>query len=69
MSGSSEAGRPAQMSILGWTQSLLTVPDREPHSLLLCQLSLPMADLLAQAEAMVVFVKVYLKHLMVLACF
>lgn len=35
----------------------------------LCQLSLPMADLLAQAEAVVMFVKVYLKHLMVLACF
>lgn len=28
-----------------------------------------MADLMAQAEAMVMFVKVYLKHLMVLACF
>lgn len=37
--------------------------------LLLCQLSLPKADLLAQAEAMVMSVSVYLKHLTVLACF
>ena len=38
-----------------------------PSALLLCHLNLLAADLLAQAEATVTFVKVYLKHLMVLA--
>lgn len=57
-------------SILGWTQSPLAAPgpDREPL-LPLCQLSLPMADLLARAEATGTFVKVYLKHVVVLAWF
>lgn len=57
-------------SILGWTQSPLAAsgPDREPL-LPLCQLSLPMADLLARAEAAGTFVKVYLKHVVVLAWF
>lgn len=43
-------------------------PHREPL-LPLCQLSLPMADLLARAEATGTFVKVYLKHVAVLAWF
>ena len=37
--------------------------------LLLCELSLPVAERLAQAEATMMFVQVYLKHLMVPAWF
>lgn len=44
-------------------------PQQRDPVLPLCELSLPMAELLAQAEATVVFVQVHLKHLMVLAGF
>lgn len=57
------------LSILGSTQSLLAAPGRNeaPSALLLCHLNLRAAGLLARAEATVTFVKVDLKHLMVLA--